>query len=249
MWAETRPRRGHHAAPPRRARARPAPRGRLSPVLFDFAALASTDVGKLLRSTVVPRPIAWVTTRHADGRANAAPFSYFNLVCSDPPLLAFGVAPRGGGGKDTGENIRRDGEFVVNLVSQALAERMNATSAEVGPEVDELAANGLTPLPCAHVAAPRIGESPASLECRVETLLEPEGGALIVIGRVLALHLRDEAVLDAERCYVDTPALDLIARMHGRGWYAHSRDLFEIGRPAGWRHAGDGSAGGGEKRG
>jgi len=200
-------------------------------MLFDFAALTEEQYGKLLRATVVPRPIAWVTTRHEDGRANAAPFSFFNLVCSNPPLLCFGITARGGAQKDTANNIRRSGEFVVNLVPYAMAERMNATSAEVGPEVDELAGNDLTPLPCRHVAAPRIGESPVSLECVLHSLIEPGEESTVVIGRVLAMHLRDDAVLDAERCYVDTPALDLVARMHGRGWYARARDLFEIGRP------------------
>jgi flavin reductase (DIM6/NTAB) family NADH-FMN oxidoreductase RutF len=200
-------------------------------MMFDFAQLAPTQTGKLLRATVTPRPIAWVTTLHADGRTNAAPFSFFNLLCSEPPLLGFGITPRDGGPKDTGNNIRRTPEFVVNLVPHALAEAMNATSGEHGPEVDELAANGLASLPSHHVAPPRIAGCPAALECRLHTLLQPGGEALIVIGQVLVLHLEDGALLDAERHYVDTPALDLIARMHGRGWYARSTDLFEIGRP------------------
>ncbi len=200
-------------------------------MLFDFSRLDPEQCGKLLRATVTPRPIAWVTTLHEDGRSNAAPFSFFNLVCSDPPLLCFGITSRAGTQKDTGNNIRRTGEFVVNLVPYALAEEMNATSAEVGPEVDELEANGLEPARCLHVAPPRIAASPASMECALYTLLEPGQENLIIIGRILALHLRDDAVLDAERCHVDTPALDLIARMHGRGWYARSTDLFQIGRP------------------
>lgn len=200
-------------------------------MLFDFETLTGEQYGKLLRATVVPRPIAWVTTLHEDGRANAAPFSFFNLVCSSPPLLCFGITARGGAQKDTGNNIRRTRQFVVNLVPYAMADAMNATSAEVGPEVDEMAANGLTPMPCSRVGPPRIGESPASLECELHTLIEPGEESTVVIGRILALHLRDDAVMDAERCYVDTPALDLIARMHGRGWYARSRDLFEVGRP------------------
>lgn len=202
-------------------------------MLFDFSRLTSEQYGKLLRATVTPRPIAWVTTLHEDGRPNAAPFSFFNLVCSDPPLLCFGITSRAGAQKDTGNNIRRTGEFVVNLVPHALAGEMNATSAEVGPEVDELAANGLEAAPCVHVSPPRIAASPASLECVVHTLLEPGQASLVVIGRVLALHLRGDAVLDAERCHVDAPALDLIARMHGRGWYARSTDLFQITRPGG----------------
>lgn len=201
-------------------------------MLFDFAAIPPHRQGNLLRAVVVPRPIAWVTTRHADGRANAAPFSFFNLLCSDPPLLGFGITPRAGGPKDTGNNIRRTGEFVVNLVPHALAGRMNRTSAEHGPDVDELQEAGLAALPCVHVAAPRIAESPAALECRLHTLIEPGGEALVVVGQVLALHLADAAVLDAGRGHVDTPALDLVARMHGRGWYSRATDLFELGRPA-----------------
>ena len=201
-------------------------------MLWDFAALDAEARGKLLRACVVPRPIAWVTTLHADGRRNAAPFSFFNLLCAEPPLLGFGITPRAGAGKDTGANIRRSGEFVVNLVPHALAAAMNETSAEHGPEVDELAAVGLAAAPSLRVAPPRILGCPAALECRLHTLLEPGGAALVVIGEVLAMHVEDHAVLDAARHYLDVPAMGLVARMHGRGWYARTTDLFELGRPA-----------------
>jgi flavin reductase (DIM6/NTAB) family NADH-FMN oxidoreductase RutF len=200
-------------------------------MIFDFATLSREQRSKLLLSSVVPRPIAWVVTRHESGATNAAPFSFFNLVSSEPPILCLGVAPRSGADKDTAANIRRTGQFVVNLVSEAMAEKMNLTSVDHGPEIDELAEAGLTAIPSLHVDPPRIAGSPVAMECELFRTVDLGTGQAVLLGRVLAMHIDDEAVLDAERCYLDTPKLALIARMHGRGWYVRTTDRFEMPRP------------------
>lgn len=201
-------------------------------MLFDFATLPREKRAKLLLSTVVPRPIAWVTTRDAAGQVNAAPFSFFNLLSTEPPVLGLGIAPRGAGRKDTAANIRAGGEFVVNLVSAALAQPMNVTAVDFDAGIDELAAAGLHPAASDTIAPPRIAEAPVALECRVLSLTDLPSGSLIVLASILALHIDAARMLDTERCHVDTPALDLIGRMHGAGWYAHTRTegLFEMPR-------------------
>src|SRR3954452_13380258 len=135
---------------------------------FDLGAIPATDAYKLLVSTVVPRPIALATTVDAKGRINAAPFSFFNAVSSDPPVVVLGINGTGaeGGYKDTENNIRETGEFVVNLVDEALAERMNICAVDFPAEIGELDQAGLTPLPSAGVKPPRIAEAPVSFECK-----------------------------------------------------------------------------------
>ncbi|EHM01782.1 flavin reductase-like protein [Acetobacteraceae bacterium AT-5844] len=201
-------------------------------MIFDFSELDRARRTKLLLSTVVPRPIAWVTTQDAAGRVNAAPFSFFNLLSSDPPILGLGIAPREGAEKDTAANIRAGGQFVVNLVSMALAPAMNMTAVDFGAGVEELQQAGLEAAPSHRVTPPRIAEAPVSLECQAMTLLPQPSGSLIVLGEVLALHIAEDNLLDAERCYVDTPALDLIGRLHGGGWYTQTRlpGAFEMPR-------------------
>jgi flavin reductase (DIM6/NTAB) family NADH-FMN oxidoreductase RutF len=198
---------------------------------FDFSQLAPADAFKLLASVVVPRPIAWVVSQSPEGRVNAAPFSFFNLVSSDPPIVALGIGPRGGQLKDTSRNIVATGEFVVNVVSAELAEQMNHTSLDYVADVDELARAGLQTAPSRAVAPPRIAQSPAALECRVWQVLDAAPQRIIVLARVVAMYLRDEALLDPARFYVDTPGLHLLARMHGAGWYARTSDLFQMHAP------------------
>ena len=200
-------------------------------MLFDLSALDATNAYKLLVSTVVPRPIAWVTTQDLDGSVNAAPFSFFNAVSGDPPVVAIGIGGRGPGDvKDTGGNIRRTGQFVVNMVSDALAEKMNITAIDFDKSVNELTEAGLTTAPSAKVRPPRIAESPVAFECERLVIVEVGVDRAVVLGRVVAIHIKDEFVLDAARCYVDTPKLDLIGRMHGGGWYSRTRDRFELPR-------------------
>jgi flavin reductase (DIM6/NTAB) family NADH-FMN oxidoreductase RutF len=202
-------------------------------MLFDFATLDASNRYKLLVSTVVPRPIAWVVSQDADGRLNAAPFSFFNVFGEDPALIIIGIGGRQPGhAKDTVSNVRRTGQFVVNLVSEETAKAMNITAIDFPPEVDELAEAGLTTAPSVHVRPPRIAESPVALECEQFALLDLNESRTLVLGKVLAMHVRDEAVLDAERYYIDTPKLGLVGRMHGRGWYSRTTDRFEMKRIA-----------------
>jgi flavin reductase (DIM6/NTAB) family NADH-FMN oxidoreductase RutF len=199
-------------------------------MLFDFETLAPQDCYKLVVSSVVPRPIAWVVSQDEAGVVNAAPYSFFNAFSDNPVVVGFGAGPRPEGSlKDTAENIRRTGEFVVNLVPESAIHGMNATAIDFPPGVDELAEAGLTKAPSAKVKPPRIAESPVALEC-VTFQLIPAGRHTIVLGRVVAVHIQDDCVLDPVKCYVDTPKLGLVGRMHGRGWYARTTDRFEVPR-------------------
>ncbi len=199
-------------------------------MLFDFDTLPPQERYKLVVSSVVPRPIAWVVTQDAEGVVNAAPFSFFNVFSDNPVVLGFGCGPRAPGRtKDTLDNIKATGQFVVCMVNQATAEAMNVTAVDFPPGTDELAEAGLTKAPCAKVKPPRIAESPVALECETFQLI-PVGHHHIVLGKVLAVHIHENCMLDAAKHYVDTPALDLVGRMHGRGWYTRTTDRFEIPR-------------------
>lgn len=188
---------------------------------FDFTSLEPQERYKLLASTVTPRPIAWVTTVNAEGRANAAPYSFFNVLGENPPVLGFSVADRSPGSKkDTELNIRETGEFVVNLVSADTLEQMNVTAIEFGPETDELRAAGLTPAPAERVAPPRIAESPVSFECSLFQIVELGPLRSLIIGEVLLMHILDSAVIDASRCHLDNRSLNLIGRMHTNSYTA-----------------------------
>ncbi|CAH1663873.1 flavin reductase family protein [Chelatococcus asaccharovorans] len=212
-------------------------------MLFDMEALPAQDRYKILTATIVPRPIAWITTLSRSGIINAAPFSFFNMMGNDPPTVAIGIMPQNGRLKDTAANILETGEFVVNLVAEANAEAMNETCIDAPPEVDELALAGLTPLPSHAVQPPRISEAPVALECKVLTSLVTGPLQTIVIGRVLNAHIDDRFIIDAERRYIDTLGLKLIARLHASGGYLRSTDHFQMERPSwesrrGKRHAG-----------
>ena len=197
---------------------------------FDFARLDQRDGYKLIVSTVTPRPIAWVVTQSPEGALNAGPFSFFNVFSGDPPVVGVGIGKRGNALKDTASNIHATGQFVVNLVSEEMIHEMNITAIEFGPEVDEIAEAQLATLPSVKIRPPRIALSPVALECERITEVEIGDSRVIVIGRVLVMHVRDDCVLDAARCYIDTPKLHLVGRMHGRGWYARTTDRFELPR-------------------
>jgi flavin reductase (DIM6/NTAB) family NADH-FMN oxidoreductase RutF len=211
-------------------------------MLFDMETLPQQDRYRILAASVVPRPIAWVTTRSHAGIVNAAPFSFFNAMGADPPTLALGLLPRDGRLKDTAVNIQETAEFVVNLVSEANAEAMNVTCIDAPPHVDELDLAKLTPVPSRSVAPPRIGEAPVAFECRLLASMVTGPVQTIVIGRVVCAHVDDAFVLDAKRCHLDTVAMRLIGRMHGSGVYVRSADRFEMPRPtwAEWQKRGPG---------
>jgi flavin reductase (DIM6/NTAB) family NADH-FMN oxidoreductase RutF len=205
---------------------------------YDFATIPAKDRYKLMVSTIVPRPVAWVVTKSAAGVINAAPYSFFNGVGGDPPLISISVEGKSGGGrKDTAANIRETGEFVVNLVDFAVAPEMVVTAIDFGAEVSEVAEAGLAVVASVKVSAPRIVRSPVAFECKLYKLVELPHERDLVLGRIVYMHIADEAVLDAARCYVDTPRLDLVGRMHGGGWYSRTREQFEVPRMTveGWK--------------
>jgi flavin reductase (DIM6/NTAB) family NADH-FMN oxidoreductase RutF len=200
-------------------------------MLFDFAHISATDGYKLLVSTVAPRPIAWIISQDVHGRSNAAPFSFFNAFSGNPPVVGIGIGSHSPGHtKDTRLNIRETRQFVVNLVSEDTAEAMNVTAIDFERGVNELEEAGLTTLPSVHVKPPRIAESPVAMECELIQIIDLGAESGLVLGRVLAMHVRDDAVLDAAKRHIDTPRLKLIGRMHGAGWYARTSDLFQMAR-------------------
>ncbi len=161
---------------------------------WDFAALGAPGRYKLLVGLVTPRPIAFVSTRGRDGVDNAAPFSFFNVLAEDPPVVIVSIERRRDGRpKDSGRNILETGEFVVNMVDEALLERMHLCSVEFPSEVSEFAEAGLTAVPGHKVGAPRIAESPVSMECRLHTRVPFERRDLL-IGEIVWLHVRDGIV-------------------------------------------------------
>lgn len=197
---------------------------------FDLTGTSARHAYRLLAGLVTPRPIAWVTTQDEHGRINAAPFSFFNLFGTEPPMLGFAPGDRGPGiPKDTARNIRRTREFVVNLVDEACAEAMNLTSAEVPPEIDEIELAGIHTVPSRTVAPPRIAESPVSLECEEWSTLEM-GENRLVIGLIRHVHVRD-GVLDPKTLLVDPDAYLPIGRMEVPAGYCRTRDRFEMPRP------------------
>jgi flavin reductase (DIM6/NTAB) family NADH-FMN oxidoreductase RutF len=200
-------------------------------MLFDFTKLPGRECYKLLVSTVTPRPIAWVVSLDKNGVLNAAPFSFFNAFSGDPPVVGIGVGShKPPYPKDTRANIRDTGEFVVNLVSEQMANAMNVTAIDFEPGINELEEAGLTTVPSVRVKPPRIAESPVAMECELMQIVDlgPNNG--LILGRVLAMHIHDDAVLDPVKNYIDTPKLKLIGRMHGAGWYSRTSDLFEMPR-------------------
>jgi flavin reductase (DIM6/NTAB) family NADH-FMN oxidoreductase RutF len=185
----------------------------------------------MLVSLITPRPIAWVTTLNENGLINAAPFSFFNALGGNPPIVGFAPGDRDDGSpKDTARNIRRTHEFVVNLVDEETAEAMNRTSASFPYGVSELESAGLTAVSSSVVAPPRIGESPASLECREWGTLEI-GGNRVIIGLVRRVHVRDE-LIDPDKLRIRTEHFRVIGRMAAPNWYCRTRDRFEMVRPS-----------------
>ncbi len=196
----------------------------------DFAPLPVRERYKLLVGSIVPRPIALVSTMGLDGGFNLAPFSFFNAVCDDPPAIVLGInSGIPGVVKDTVRNIRTSGEFVVNLVDEAMAEKMNICAVDFPPETNEFDVAGFTPLPGSKVKVPYVAEAPIALECRRLTITELGVGRNVVIGEVLMMHIRDD-LYDKEKNYVLADKSRLIGRMHGAGWYARTSDLFDMPR-------------------
>ena len=212
-------------------------RSTTSPMLsFNPAECQSRQMYKLMTGIIVPRPVALVSTMDKQGVANLAPFSFFCGVGSVPPTVLFCPSLRTGASagtvepKDTLRNVEETGEFVINVVSDAIAAAANASSAEVPPQVDEFVLSGLTPVASIAVRPPRVAESPAQMECKLLQVIytghEP-GSGVIVLGEVVRFHVR-ENLLDNFR--VDPAGLDAVGRMAGNTW-ARTRERFELIRP------------------
>ena len=205
---------------------------------FDMRALPLAARYKIVTSTITPRPIAWVTSRSAPGESgsgvvNAAPYSFFNAVGAEPPLIVLGLLKnlQTRALKDTARNILETGEFVVNLVCEADAEQMNLSSVDAPPGVSEIDYAGIATAPSIVVACPRIATSPVSFECRKLAALDIGTHQTVLIAEILIAHIADEFVSNPEKFYFDTPAMKLIGRTHGSGWYARTSDQFELVRP------------------
>jgi flavin reductase (DIM6/NTAB) family NADH-FMN oxidoreductase RutF len=184
----------------------------------------------ILASLVTPRPIALVTSISPQGKVNAAPFSFFNLLGASPPICAFAPGDRDDGTpKDTALNVRATHEFVVNLVDEAIAEAMNKCAASLPYGENELNHAGLTAAPSSIVKPPRIAESPVNLECTEWGTLRI-GENRVIIGLIKRVHLRDE-LFDAEKRRVHSEKLHVIGRMASPNWYCKTRERFEMIRP------------------
>ncbi len=197
---------------------------------FDFTQLPPTDRYRLLTNFIGPRPIALVGTRSPGGHNNAAPMSFFNVFSQDPPIVILGIQTRPNGSeKDTLGNIRRTGEFVVNMVDMALTEAMILCGVNFASEVDELDFAGLTAASCRQIDAARVAESPCAMECRVERIIDYPRRA-IILGEVVEMHVRDDC-LDVQGRYVNPDVYQPIARLHADNYITSDRQ-FELKKPA-----------------
>lgn len=206
---------------------------RIPRVILDPHTLSPGAMYRLMIGVIVPRPIAFVSTRDPEGHLNLAPFSYFTPLTNRPPLIGFSVQGREGAPKDTAFNIEATREFVVNIVSEPMAEGMVLASGEWPRHVDEFALAGFTPTPSERVAPPRVAESPVSLECQLHRIVEL-GAAHFVVGEVVLAHV-DDSVLDAHG-HVDPQRLAPLGRLGGDA-YAPLRDIVRIARPVVQRDA------------
>lgn len=191
------------------------------------------DNYKLMIGSIVPRPIAFVSTQSKDGIDNLAPFSFFNGVCSNPPTISFCPVRRGTDGniKDTLKNIQDTGVFALNIVSESFAAEMVKTAIEFPPDVSEFDPSGLTPIPCEKIQSMRVGESKITFECELNQIIEigdgsPGSGAL-VLGTIILFHV-DEQLYENGR--IDLDALKPIGRLAGANGYVRTTDRFEIKR-------------------
>jgi flavin reductase (DIM6/NTAB) family NADH-FMN oxidoreductase RutF len=192
---------------------------------FEMEKTPHRQIYNLLIGLVAPRPIAWVTSMDEEGTLNAAPFSAYNYLCTDPPIIGMGVTNRSDARftpKDTASNIRRTGEYVINVVTDDLLGKMNICATDFPAGVNELEMAGLTTAPSSVVKVPRIAEAHAALECREFTTMEI-GRSRIILGRVVAMYVEDRFV-DPAGPYIRADELHAVGRMNGLGNYARTRD-------------------------
>ena len=198
---------------------------------LNFSDLTPREAYKVMIGTIVPRPIAWVTTISPEGVVNAAPYSFFNCLSADPPILALGVENKPDRSfKDTAYNIRMTECFTVNIVDRANVGPMSVTAANFGPEVDELDMAGLTAVPGVQVACPRIREAPVAFECQRYLGIEVSSAREIILGKIVMAHVRED-IIDLDTYYSDHEKLDALGRMGGNG-YAGTLDYFDLATPS-----------------
>jgi flavin reductase (DIM6/NTAB) family NADH-FMN oxidoreductase RutF len=198
-------------------------------VQFDPKELTEKDVYKLLIGSVVPRPIAWVSTISTEGVVNLAPFSFFNVASRNPPMLCISIGPgvgeREGTEKDTLVNIRNQKEFVINVVPSSLGNEMQKTSENLPSNVDEFKAAGLTTLDSTIVKPKRVKEAPIQMECQLEQIIQL-GSDHLVIGRMIRYHINDDYYLGNYK--MDLEKLQPLGRLAGN--YSESREFFSLPR-------------------
>ena len=199
-------------------------------MIYDPTEHPLLETHKLMIGSIVPRPIAFVSTLSKDGFENLAPFSYFNGICSNPPSIMFCPARRGYDckTKDTLNNIRDTEEFAVNIVSEDFAEQMVSTSTDFEPEVNEFEVSGLTPEPCQKIAPPKVAEAKISFECKLNQIVpvgnEGPGGGFVIIGTIVLFHIDDDVYEDG---YINLEKLRPIGRLAGN-MYTRTTDKLEI---------------------
>jgi len=198
--------------------------------IIDPFLLSPRDGYKILVSSVVPRPIAWISTRGKDGSINLAPYSFFNAVGGNPPTVIFSAGNRRGSLKDTVRNIAETGEFVIHIVNRPLAEKMNITSGDYSYGVSEFEKAGLGLASSELVSVPRVAEAPIAMEAKLLKLIDvPEAGYTLVLGRIVLFHVREG--LMRSNGTVDPVKLDPIARL-GADEYMEAGKIFEMARPS-----------------
>jgi len=199
--------------------------------------LSWKSVYKLLIGSVLPRPIGWISSINDQGQPNLAPFSFFNIVCANPPTILFCPMVRSGDNqlKDTLQNIRETGEFVVNIVSGELVEKMIKTSVEAPYGVNEFDYAGLTPKLSSAVTPPRVAESPIHFECKLNQIIDISlnpGGGSVVIGTIVHMHIDERIMIGEDK--IDLARLTPIGRLAGNS-YVRVTDIFDIERPPAWK--------------
>jgi len=194
--------------------------------------LSTQTVYKLMAGSILPRPIGWISTMDNEGNNNLAPFSFFNAICPDPPHLLFCNSYRSGGTpKDTLANVRENGEFVVNIVTETLGEAMNITATEFPFGVDEFAAADVATAPSVAVRPHRVADSPIHFECKVAQIVElgdESGGGAVVIGEIVHIHVDESVLYDGDK--IDLEKLQPVGRLSGNN-YCRVSDAYELIRP------------------
>lgn len=195
---------------------------------IDVSRLAPADQYKLISSTIVPRPIALITTYSEEKGHNAAPFSFFNAIGENPPAVVVALEQKRGCGslKDTTINIQDNGQFVVHMVDEGIVEAMNICAIDFPSDINEVEQAGLNLVPSSTITPHRIVEAPVAFECEMIELVQISPGRHIVIGKIHVMHVRDE-LMDPDTLYIDSKKYKPVGRMHGR-LYTRTTDHFEL---------------------